>query len=69
MKEFTFWDEDDLRSLPQNFKLVPFNVAYIDKNNQPLSERPKISTSKKSPKVLKSLTAVKPGLSNRIVTD
>ncbi len=41
MKEFCFWDEDDLENLPADFKLVPFNVAYY--------ETPKTSTSRMSP--------------------
>ncbi len=41
MKEFCFWDEDDLDNLPADFRLVPFNVAYY--------ETPKTLTSEKSP--------------------
>jgi|GEM_PF-2961510 len=33
MKEFTFWDEDDLSNLPKDFRLVPFNVAFINAKN------------------------------------
>lgn len=70
MKEFVFWDEDDLSNLPQDFKLVPFNVAYIDQNSsQHLSEKPKTSTSKKSPWVPKPLTRAKLGSSNLTVID
>ncbi len=66
MKEFTFWDEDDLSNLPADFKLVPFNVVFIE---QGVNETPKISTSKKSLWVPKPSTAVKPESSNRAVAD
>lgn len=66
MKEFTFWDEDDLSNLPADFKLVPFNVAYIDSE---INETPKTSTAKMSPWVPKSLTRAKLGSSNQVVAD
>ncbi len=50
MKEFCFWDEDDLSNLPPDFKLVPFNVDYIDPGYQSTAiETPKTLTSKMSP--------------------
>ena len=56
MKEFCFWDEDDISNLPADFKLVPFNVAYIE---QELSETPKTLTSEKLSQAQKpSATAV-----------
>ncbi len=66
MKEFTFWDEDDLSNLPKDFKLVPFKVDFID---QEVYEKPKISTSERSPWVPKPSTAVKPESSNRVAAD
>ena len=66
MKEFTFWDEDDLSNLPVDFKLVPFNVAFID---QEISETPRTSTAEMSPWVPKSSTVAKPELSNRVAAD
>ena len=66
MKEFTFWDEDDLSNLPDDFKLVPFNVAYIDPE---INEKPKTSTAKMSPWVPKPSTKVKLASSSRGVTD
>ncbi len=50
MKEFVFWDEDDLSRLPKDFKLVPFEVRFLEHNKQyAINETPKTSTSKKSP--------------------
>ena len=70
MKEFTFWDEDDLSNLPADFKLVPFNVAYIDPDSrQSINETPKTSTAKMSPWVPKSSTPVKLASSSRAVAD
>ncbi len=70
MKEFTFWDEDDLSNLPADFKLVPFNVVFIEQGaEQVVNETPKTSTAKMSPWVPKPSTAVKPESSNRVAAD
>ncbi len=70
MKEFTFWDEDDLSNLPDDFKLVPFNVAYIDPDSrQSINETPKTSTAEMSPWVPKSSTTARPGLNNLMTAD
>ena len=59
MKEFVFWDEDDLSNLPEDFKLVPFNVAFYDQKSElNVIETPKTSTSKKSPAEHKSSKSV-----------
>lgn len=47
MKEFCFWDEDDLSNLPKDFKLVPFNIDYIDPVVDGVNETPKTLTSEK----------------------
>jgi len=62
MKEFCFWDEDDISNLPLDFKLVPFNVAYIEEQ---ISETPKTLTSKKSQQEHIPSTTVKPGICNQ----
>ena len=58
MKQFCFWDEDDLDNLPPDFKLVPFKVDYIDPC---INERPKTLTSEKLPQEPKPSTRVRPG--------
>ena len=66
MKEFCFWDEDDLSNLPLDFKLVPFDVEYIDPSmERSVNETPKTLTSKKWPQEQKPSTAVRLGLSNQ----
>lgn len=62
MKEFILWDEDDFSQLPNDFKLVPFNVAFIDSN---VIETPKTSTSKMSPWVPKPSKSAKPVSNNQ----
>lgn len=66
MKEFCFYNEDDLESLPQDFKLVPFHVSYIDDD---AIETPKTLTSKKSPKQPKQSTTAGPVLNNLSAAD
>ena len=70
MKEFILWDEDNLSNLPKDFKLVPFDVAYVDPDfEQAISEKPKTSTSKMSPWVPKSSRLAKLGSSNQVAAD
>ncbi len=66
MKQFCFWDEDDLSNLPLDFKLVPFNVAYIDPE---ANEKPKTSRVRKSPRVHKPSVPAAPGFCNHIAAD
>ena len=61
MKEFCFWDEDDLDNLPKDFKLVPFRVEFF--------ETPKTSTSEMSPPVPTPSESAKAGLSNPVAFD
>lgn len=63
MKQFCFFNEDDLENLPKDFKLIPFDVAFLDNR---INEKPKTLTSEKSKRVHKPLTAAAPGLSNRV---
>ncbi len=66
MKEFCFWDEDDLSNLPPDFKLVPFNVEYIDPSpEQGINETPKTLTSKRLLPGQKPSAEVRPELSNQ----
>jgi len=58
MKQFCFWDEDDLDNLPADFKLVPFKVDYIDPD---INEIPRTLTSEKSPQEQKPSISVRPG--------
>jgi hypothetical protein len=66
MKQFCFLNEDDLDNLPEDFKLIPFDVAYLAAGVIGISEKPKTLTSEKSePEYTPSATA-KPGLSSPI---
>lgn len=66
MKQFCFLNEDDLDNLPKDFKLIPFDVNFLD---QRISETPKTLTSEKSKQERPPLTVAKPGLSNPVGTD
>lgn len=66
MKQFIFWDEDDLSNLPADFKLVPFDVSFLQSET---NERPKTSTSEKSPVAPIASISVKPVLSNQNPVD
>ena len=61
MKEFCFWDEDDLDNLPEDFKLVPFRVEFF--------ETPKTSTSETSPPAPKPSVSAKPESSSPVAAD
>lgn len=63
MKQFCFLNEDDLDNLPKDFKLIPFDVDFLDHR---VSETPKISTSEKSKQELKSSIRAGLELSNPI---
>lgn len=63
MKQFCFLNEDDLDSLPKDFKLIPFDVAYLEHR---ISGKPKILTSEKSKQVYKPSTGVRLGLNSPV---
>ena len=70
MKQFCFWNEDDLENLPADFKLVPFNVAFIEQSQQAIvNETPKVLTSKKSPLSQPPSALVKPVSNNQAAND
>lgn len=66
MKTFCFLNEDDLENLPKDFKLIPFDVSYLDKST---IEKPKTLTSKRSPRVPKPSAQARLGLSNQAADD
>ena len=66
MKQFCFFNEDDLDNLPEDFKLIPFDARYLDPKP---NETPKTLTSEKSTKEPSASKPVMLELSNLNLND
>ncbi len=61
MKQFCFLNEDDLDNLPKDFKLIPFDVAFLENR---INEKPKTLTSEMSKRERTPSTTVKLALNS-----
>ncbi len=62
MKQFCFFNEDEIDNLPKDFKLIPFDVSFLEPKT---TEKPKISTSKKLPWAHRPSVLAMPELSSQ----